>query len=823
MIRGKYRDVLAAVLAGLALAALGCASEEQRVARHVAEAERLAEEGDHRSALIELRAALQLQPKSAELNVKLAEIYEALGKIPQATFFHGEAYRLDPSFTEAGLTHARALFGTEPEAAEDLIDEIIEREPANVLARVSRAELLLVQGDPEAALAAAYTATELDPESVLAARTVGAVQRAIIRQKLLSEESVPDAVHQKAYDAYERSRSLAESADLERGGSWFDRKEQALVYSQWSGHAADARRAFEEAFALAEAQDDPAGMRAVSREAQHFAETTPDRDFLLWSLEARVQVAPDDAAAWRRLAEVSGQSDGSSEEVWQRAFSENADAIVLHQAYARDLFDRGEVEAAFAHLAGLPPELAGSPQVGESVVRLHLLDQDVPAARAEVERLRRDHPDAPLTRIASARLALHEGRLDAALETLRTLSGNVDSAKVYRLLAVAEARSGNAESALAAAERAIEMQPAASAAPYKIRMTFLGMKEDWPGVLRTWRALRRLDFPVDEQQQLVRIRALYEMGYAEQARRVLDHLLDQESTFTLNLVLLFVQYEGSTQVERANELLERAVETWPDNWRPVRALVVRELRMQQPERALARLERYEAGAERGMPGLRAQVYSVLDRMEEAEAAAIEAFELDPRPRTAIPLLVDILVANGKADEAVRRAEAAREAGSLTADGHWKLGQLYRERGDFERALARLEAAHEQQPSWAAPMNDLAFVLAETGTDLDRAVELARMSKAQAPESHAVADTLGYAYHRKGLHEPAAFEFRSAIELARAEGIQKADYQYHLGLALQALGREAEARQAFEEALRIEPDHAAATQAAASVGGDRPGA
>jgi Flp pilus assembly protein TadD len=44
----------------------------------------------------------------------------------------------------------------------------------------------------------------------------------------------------------------------------------------------------------------------------------------------------------------------------------------------------------------------------------------------------------------------------------------------------------------------------------------------------------------------------------------------------------------------------------------------------------------------------------------------------------------------------------------------------------------------------------------------------------------------------------------------------ADFHYHLGLALQGLGRSAEARQAFDEALRIEPGHRAAQQARSQV-------
>ena len=57
---------------------------------------------------------------------------------------------------------------------------------------------------------------------------------------------------------------------------------------------------------------------------------------------------------------------------------------------------------------------------------------------------------------------------------------------------------------------------------------------------------------------------------------------------------------------------------------------------------------------------------------------------------------------------------------------------------------------------------------------------------------------------KGAHrnEPALQEFQRALRLARerSDG-REPTYYYHLGLALRAVGREAQAIAAFEQALR----------------------
>lgn len=824
MARSTSRTALVALGAGLVLVGAGCASEEQRLADHRSQAARFHEEGDHRQELIELRSALKLRPKDAQLNYEIGQAYAELGRPAEAAFFHGEAYRLDKSLTDAGLSHAQALAASEPEQAQALIDEIIEREPGNARAYVRRAELELIRSDTEAALTAALTARELDPDDVLTQRTVGTVHRAIIRERKLREEPVPDSMHQAAYDAFETAKRLAE--DLERAGPWFDRKEQALIYMEWDGHEAESREAFREAFAMAQEAGDDAGLRQVSRLARTHAPRLGDPEFTKWSLETRVQLRPQDLTAWQRLAARAEAEGREAEEVWKQAIEESPDSPELHRAYARTLFEKGDVAGAFAHLENLPPKLADSAEIGDARVMLHLLQGDTAAARSVVEEMRRNQPDAYQTGVAASRVNLQEGAIDDAAEELRRLSGQYEQGEVFRLLAVAEARLGRSNAAVAAADRAIELEPNASVVPYKIRMSALEAKDDWAGVLRTWRTLRRVGFRVDEQQQSSRITALYGLGRSDIARQILENLLAQDETRTPGIVMLFARHEGHNEPERAMELLEGALEKDPDNWQLVRILAVRELRMRQPERALARIESFEATGAGSLPGLKAQVYTALGRLPEAEAAARENFDRTPRGPNAVNLLVGILQEQDKVDEAIALLEEELGGSQRGLALHFELGKLYRLKGDYDRAVQHLERAHQLQPDWVPPMNDLAYTLADTNRDLDRAIELARTAKARAPESDAVADTLGYAYYKKGLYEPATFELRAAIELANARGYQSADYQYHLGLALQAMGQDDEARRAFDEALRIDPGHdeaSRARQSLASAPAERPGA
>ncbi len=794
--------------------AVGCASEEETVAKHVAEAERYQEEGDLRSALVELQSALRVRPKSGELNMELAELLAQLNKPERAAFYYGEAYRLDPTNTEAALKQAPAFYASDPDAARALIEEVLELEPQNAEAHTRMAELKLLSADTEGALASALTATELDPEYVVAHRVVGAVHRSRHRELAATGQATPDAIHEAAIAAHRRAAKL--TADYERQGAWFDWLHIALAYADWEGRAEDSMEAFKRAFAIAKEKEDEGGMLAVVRDARLLANRERETGFTRWTLESWVEADPSSAAAWRLLARLEEQAGGSAGDVWARALEGRTDDLVLQAGYVRFLEEKGEQDKALEHLASLPSEVGDTADLTALRVELFISKKDLEGAAGVLAELEAKHPESPLTQLAKAKLALQRDDVEGALDVLRPLAGQVERADVLRQLAVAEARQGNADAAIAAADRAIELAPLATNLPHRVRIRMLARKDDWTGVLRSYRELLRLGLPITADVRQYRLRGLYETGNTEAARRIVRRLLDVERP-RVNLVLLYNRYESQTDPERNRDYLMKAVELYPNDFRVVNAAVFSDLQTGRGEAALARLDAYnEKVGRRTMLGLRAQILWALDRRKEAEASIREAFALDPRPYRVPEMLVAFFTELGKQDEALELLEEAREAGTLGAASLWQVGRLRLERGEVGEARARLEEAHAAAPGELAIQNDLAFVLATEGQDLDRAVELARAVKAGRPDDDAVADTLGFVYLKKGLLEPAAFEFRSAIELARVNGREVAEYHYHLGLALKAQGREEDARKAFSEALRIEPKHEAAQQAKASV-------
>ncbi len=98
------------------------------------------------------------------------------------------------------------------------------------------------------------------------------------------------------------------------------------------------------------------------------------------------------------------------------------------------------------------------------------------------------------------------------------------------------------------------------------------------------------------------------------------------------------------------------------------------------------------------------------------------------------------------------------------------------------------------------MNNLAFIEADDGSDLDRALTLAQKARQRFPTDPNVADTLGWIYVKKNLTDDAIRVYRtSSRKLPTTRRTQ-----YHLATALIQKGDKHSARQELDAALRNGP-------------------
>jgi Flp pilus assembly protein TadD len=179
------------------------------------------------------------------------------------------------------------------------------------------------------------------------------------------------------------------------------------------------------------------------------------------------------------------------------------------------------------------------------------------------------------------------------------------------------------------------------------------------------------------------------------------------------------------------------------------------------------------------------------------------------------------VQGGQFDAAIARFQTALERldpdSPAAGDLQLRLGETFRRKGDLDSAIHSLARANEIlpgnatvigtlalaldasgnradaqrayratidiDPRNATAMNNLAFLLAEGGTDLDEALRLATRAMAIAPDSTDFTDTAGWVQLKRGENDAAIALFADAV--AKQPGEES--FRDHLLMALERKG------------------------------------
>ena len=123
------------------------------------------------------------------------------------------------------------------------------------------------------------------------------------------------------------------------------------------------------------------------------------------------------------------------------------------------------------------------------------------------------------------------------------------------------------------------------------------------------------------------------------------------------------------------------------------------------------------------------------------------------------------------------------------------GQMALTSGDDQDAIRRLRHLVLHHPEIPAVGNDLAWMLAQSGEELDYALELAQRARERNPAPQII-DTLGWVHLKRGDAEQAV----ELLELALAGRPQSPSIRYHLGVALAQAGEKERAREMLEAAI-----------------------
>lgn len=233
-------------------------------------------------------------------------------------------------------------------------------------------------------------------------------------------------------------------------------------------------------------------------------------------------------------------------------------------------------------------------------------------------------------------------------------------------------------------------------------------------------------------------------------------------------------YEAEHQPDRALELMQTEVQKAPDSAGKAALLVATEEAAGKPDMALAELQKLA--------------------QQHPTSADVQV------------RIAQLQMKHGHLEEAL---QALQRAHQLAPDGKgldFAIGNVQDQLGMKPEAVASYRKALAKTPDNPLLLNNLAFLLAESGGNLNEAQQMVTTAVRKAPNLPQLQDTLAWV-EIKQHHEAAALQILAALTKQHPDAVT---YRYHYAVALIDSGNRSAAKDQAETALSEKPPAEMAT-------------
>jgi tetratricopeptide (TPR) repeat protein len=768
------------LLAALAIAwlAAGCGSAKNDAASYLADATAQYEAGDLVRARIQLKNALQIDPKLARARYLLALIDEREQDYPNVLANLLVAVDADPALVEArvklGNYFAVGLKAAEARAQADAAMVLAPNDPS---VRVLNARAYYVEGERAKALDEVRNALKLDPsraDAVTLAASIHAEAGERVEALAVLDGAIA-GMGEPGREALRRVRStlLVQFADIPGA-------EQAL-----RSMAADYPKSADYDLALARLYAGQ-GRNAEAEER----------------LRALVKRDPDNAG-WRvQLASLLASQNRSAdaEQFLREAIARQPGSASLRFALAGFYESAGrgdEARKVYTEIAATDPTGADGLAARSRLVAL-AVTTDEAAARELVAALLKDAPQNVDALLYRAAFSYKDGRFDETIADLRSvLARQPESERALFMLARTYVTSGEAALAEDTYRSLLALNPALAPARNELAAIVAG-RGDLTEAEKLLRSALEAT-PGDETTSRNLVLALLRQGNYQAAATEAERMTAQGSGSGTSEYQLGLALELQDQAEKAIAAFRAAVAKNPLADQPLADLTRLLVQTGRGAEAEKFLEAHIAAHpdHRVAPVLLGTVYRDTGRPDQARQVLRAATRVKPASAAAWVALASTADSGSEEQLAILRDAHAQLPGD--AQLGLALGAAHERRRDYAAALQVYEAVVAAGSDNEFVVTNLAILLLDYRSDAAshaRALKLAGRFSSGAKYPAQLA-ALGWAYYRNGRAVEAVRYLEQAVASSPEPNPQMA---YYLGMAALETGDKSRARAELERAI-----------------------
>ena len=751
-----------AVCIGLAFTACSSASKEN----HLVRGEEYLQKRKYEEAVMEFRAASDIDKDSAEAHWGLARAYEQLGKFYETIEELRQVTTLNPENLEAKakLGNYYLLFNPpQTDETEKLLKDIFARNPNFIEAHILKASLWAIQGKSENEIVGVLNkAISLEPK-----RTESYMSLARYFMKTGKAEKAENAIQ----------KGIAANPNAALGYTEYGR---FLVFADRSD---EAERQFTKAIEV-----EPRNVEARLAQAEYYVGE---------------KAYPKAEHTYKELIKSEQNSSESRMELanfYDRIGEDERAVNVFNQI----LKDAPEYVRARYRLGEIYLNRKESAKVNEQVeYLLNLNDTDVEAltllARVRLQEGNAEEAIKSLEEI----LKKQPSRRDALyyMTQARIQAGQIDQARAF-VGDLEKYHSGYLKTKLlkiqlsfASGETEIALQQA--------NELLRDLKNAQPNQENDGKTLSEMRFRALTARGLANL----QFGKISEAKADLQkvyELAPNSAAALINLAKVNIAQGNSAE---ALNFYEKAL-AWDDKNFDALSGVIGVLTGKKDfgrahrkiDEALGKNAARNTNAA-ALHYLKSDVFKAEGNLEAAENELKKIFSIDENYLPAYSAYAAILMKRNQLNQAVEQYKRSIEK-KPSASVYALLGILEDTRGNAAAAEQNYRKSLEIDPKMPIAANNLAWLIAEKQGNLDEALKLAQTAVDRNQNVAGYYDTLGWVYHKKGLHLPAVEQLRKAVALDDAEaGNSEPAYRLRLGIALASSGDKDSARREVAVSLQ----------------------